>query len=72
MNARVKTTEHLVGVFAAMATAPPPENVALLVRHLKCDESIKLTRAVADAIPQHRERNSQSLPPPTELLPPLA
>lgn len=72
MNARVKTTEDLVGLFAAMATTPPPENVALLVRYLRCDESIKLTRAVADAIPQYRERNSQQLPPPAELLPPLA
>lgn len=72
MRRRVKTTEELLELFAGLATAPPPENLALLVRHLQCKTSIRLTRAVTEAIPRYAERNAQLLRVPTCLLPPLA
>lgn len=72
MAARIKTSEDLLRVLAAKSTAPPPEGVALLVRHLKCNESVELTRILAGALPRYAEHNAEPLPPPTELLPPLA
>jgi hypothetical protein len=66
------TNDELLALFAAKASAPPPEATQLLVRHLKCKESIAVTRIVSDAIHQHTMHGSQRLAPPSELLPPLA
>lgn len=72
MPSQGMTTDELLLLFAAKATAPPPEAIQLLVRHLKCEESIALARIVSDAIHQHAMSGSLTLAPPPELLPPLA
>jgi hypothetical protein len=72
MSSQGMTSDELLALFAAKATAPPPEATQLLVRHLKCKESITVTRIVSDAIRQHAMQGSQRLAPPSELLPPLA
>lgn len=72
MAARIKTSDDLLRVLAAKSAAPPPEGVALLVRHLKCNESVELTRILVAALPRYAEHHAKALQPPTELLPPLA
>lgn len=71
MAARIKTSDDLLKVFAAKSAAPP-EGIALLVRHLKCTESVELTRLFAGALPRYTERGADPLQAPSELLPPLA
>ena len=72
MAAPKMTPEDLIALFAAKAAAPPPETSQALARHLQCKESIALARMVSEAINQYAANRDQSLPAPTELLPPLA
>lgn len=65
------TPEELVALFAAKATAPPPEASQLLVRHLKCKESVALAQIVTEAMGRYAGTGNQPLPAPTELLPPM-
>jgi hypothetical protein len=65
------TREELIALFRAKATAPPPKENELLLRHLQCKESPTLARIVAEAMARHAEAGSQPLPAPSELLPPL-
>jgi hypothetical protein len=65
------TREELIALFADKATAPPPEASQLLVRHLKCKESVALARIVTEAMDRYAGTGNQPLPAPTELLPPL-
>jgi len=71
MSAPPMTPEELIALFAAKATAPPPEASQLLVRHLKCKESVALAHLVSEAMDRYTAPNNQPLPAPTELLPPL-
>ncbi|MHB1698574.1 MAG: hypothetical protein ACYCSN_00320 [Acidobacteriaceae bacterium] len=64
--------EELIALFAAKGAAVPPETSQALARHLQCKESIALAQVVTEAIDQYAARNGQSLPAPTEMLPPLA
>jgi hypothetical protein len=66
------TPEDLIALFAAKAGAPPPETSQALVRHLECKESLALARFVYEAMDRYTGNNSQPLPAPAELLPPLA
>ena len=72
MAAPTMSPEELIALFAAKAGAPPPETSQALARHLQCKESIALARCVSEAMDQYSASHSQSLPAPTELLPPLA
>ncbi|AXC15450.1 hypothetical protein ACPOL_6206 [Acidisarcina polymorpha] len=72
MASPVRTSEDLLKVFAEMIWAPPTQGTELLVRHLKCKESVELAKILVDAIPQYAERGGQRLQPPSELLVPLA
>jgi hypothetical protein len=72
MAAPKMTPEDLIALFAAKAAAPPPETSQALARHLQCKESIALARFVSEAMDQYSANHNQSLPAPTELLPPLA
>jgi hypothetical protein len=65
------TRDELVALFAVKATAPPSEANLLLVRHLKCKESVHLAGVVSEAMTQYTESNSQRLHVPSQLLPPL-
>jgi hypothetical protein len=63
--------EELVAMFAAMATAPPPEANKLLARHLQCKSSVRLAAAVREAVEKYPGSDPLSLPAPSTLLPPL-
>ena len=71
MSQAAMTRDQLVAVFAAKAVAPPSEANLLLVRHLKCKESVHLAGLVSEAMNRYGENNSQRLLVPSELLPPL-
>ena len=71
MPAPPMTPEELIALFAAKATAPPPEASQLLVRHLKCKESVELSQIVTEAMARCAGTGNQPLRAPTELLPPL-
>jgi hypothetical protein len=66
------TTEELLALFSEKANAPPAGPNELLVRHLKCKESRKLSEAVANAAHHYISHGDPRLLPPTEMLPPLA
>jgi hypothetical protein len=65
------TREKLLALFARKATEPPTEANQILVRHLKCKESVHLAHAVSEAIDRFPGNDSQSLAAPSELLAPL-
>lgn len=71
MSAPPMKPEELIALFAVKATAPPPEASKLLVRHLKCKESLALAQVVTEAMDRYAGTGNQPLPAPTELLPPL-
>ena len=63
--------EELIANFKARAAAPPNRQNELLVRHLRCKESLELSDAVTSALARYHADNVRALPPPTEILPPL-
>jgi len=65
------TAKALIELFKAKAAAPPPEANEIFVRHLKCKESIALSRIVSEAMDRYSGNDSRPLMPPTSLLPPL-
>jgi hypothetical protein len=71
MSQAAMTRDELVALFAAKSVAPPSEANLLLVRHLKCKESVHLAGLVSEAMNRYGENNSQRLLVPSELLPPL-
>lgn len=71
MPAEKLTTDALIALFEAKATAPPPESSRMLVRHLQCKESLAAARYLAEAVDRYVGSDSQMLSVPTELLPPL-
>jgi len=64
-------TEELIALFKARAAAPPNRQNELLVRHLRCKESLELADAVTSALGRYHADNAGALPAPTEILPPL-
>jgi hypothetical protein len=71
MAAPAMTAQALIELLKAKAAAPPPEANEIFVRHLKCKESIALSRIVSEAMDRCNGNDSPPLVPPTELLPPL-
>jgi hypothetical protein len=71
MKSRVTTAADLLALFAAKATAPPPESSQMLVRHFQCKESLKAAQSLAEAMDRYAANDGHPLPAPTELLPPL-
>jgi hypothetical protein len=65
------TREKLLALFARKATEPPTEANQILVRHLKCKESVHLALAVSEAMNRYSGTDNQSLAAPSELLAPL-
>jgi len=63
--------EDLIAEFKARAAAPPNRQNQLLVRHLRCKESLELSDAVTSALARYHADNAMALPAPTEILPPL-
>jgi hypothetical protein len=71
MSEPMMTADALIDLLKAKATAPPPEANQIFVRHLKCKESIALSRIVSEAMDQDNGNDSRPLQPPSQLLPPL-
>jgi hypothetical protein len=71
MQPKVMTAADLLALFAAKATAPPPESSQMLVRHLQCKESLEVARCLTEAIDRYTGSDNHPLPVPTDLLPPL-
>ena len=65
------TRADLLDLFARNATEPLPEPSQLLVRHLKCKESLKAAHCLTEAIDRFAGRDDQTLPAPTGILAPL-
>ena len=63
--------ENLIAEFKDRAAAPPGRQNELLVRHLRCKESLELADAVTSALGRYHADNVRALPAPTEILPPL-
>jgi hypothetical protein len=66
-----KSAEELIAEFRARAAAPPNRQNELLVRHLRCKESLELSDAVTSALGRYHADTVRALPAPTEILPPL-
>jgi hypothetical protein len=62
--------EDLIANLKARATAPPSRHNELLVRHLRCKESLGLSDAVTNALVRYHSNEVRVLPAPTEILPP--
>ena len=71
MHHRQESRGELITAFKAMAAAPPNRQNELLVRHLRCKESLELSDAVTRAVARYHADNVRALPAPTEILPPL-
>jgi hypothetical protein len=65
------TPDELIADFEARAVAPPSRQNELLVRHLRCKESLELSDTVTSALAHYHPDNVRALPAPTEILPPL-
>jgi hypothetical protein len=62
---------ELIAVLKAKAAAAPGRQNELLVRHLKCKETLELADAVTSALVRYHAHDAHGLPAPTEVLPPL-
>ena len=71
MQSTVTTAADLLVLFAAKATAPPPETSQMLVRHFQCKESLAAAQYLTEAMDRNAGSNSSPLQASTELLPPL-
>ena len=71
MRRQQKRAEELIALFTARAAAPPNQQNELLVRHLRCRESLELADAVTSLLVRYHADNVRALPAPTEILPPL-
>ena len=65
------THESLIAALRRRAAAPPKKENALQARHLKCEETMHLANAIANAIHRHHQNGASALLPPSEMLPPL-
>jgi hypothetical protein len=71
MQSKVTTAADLLALFAAKATAPPPETSQMLVRHFQCKESLAAAQYLTEAMDRYAAGSGHPLQAPTELLPPL-
>jgi hypothetical protein len=66
-----KSREDLIADFKARTAALPSRQNELLMRHLRCKESLELSDAVTNALVRYHAHDVRALPAPTEILPPL-
>ena len=71
MPSKVTTSADLLALFAAKATVAPPESSQMLVRHFQCNESLKATHCLTEAMDRYATSDGHPLPAPSELLAPL-
>jgi len=55
----------------ALEQTPPKKVNRLIARHLQCEESLKLSSAVAEATRRSLHNTAPAMESPTEILPPL-
>ena len=72
MQAEVITSADLLTLLDAEATASPPKENQLLLRHFQCRESLKASQCLADAMDRYVAGADQVLPTVAELLFPPA
>lgn len=63
--------KELEAVLKAKAASPPNKENELLVRHLKCKESLALADAITNAISRSNGHGLQTFLVPSEILPPM-
>ena len=56
--------KELLALFAAKATAPPPESSQVLVRRLQCKESHEATHFLTETMNRYAASDSHLLPVP--------
>ena len=66
------TAADLLDLFARKATEPPQGSSRLLVKHLKCKESLKAAHCLTEAIHRFAGRDDYPLPAPAGILAPPA
>jgi hypothetical protein len=71
MQSKVTTAADLLALFAAKATAPPPETSQMLVRHFQCKESLAAAQYLTEAMGRYVASDGHPLHVPAELLSPL-
>lgn len=71
MHGQQTSPEELIDVFKSRAATPPDRQNALLLRHLRCKESLSLADALTSALTRYHAQDAHVLPAPTEILPPL-
>jgi hypothetical protein len=64
--------EDMAAWFLNKATMPPTEATQLLARHLQCDESLRLSGILVNAVREGGQSKAKLLPTPSSLLAPLA
>jgi hypothetical protein len=71
MHGQQTSPEELIAVFKSRGATPPNCQNALLVRHLRCKESLELADSLTSALTRYHAQAAHALPAPTEVLPPL-
>jgi hypothetical protein len=66
------TAADLLDLFARKATEPLQESSQILVRHLRCKESLKAAHCLTEAIHRFAGRDDYPLPAPAGILAPPA
>jgi hypothetical protein len=66
------TTAGLLDLFAQKATEPLAASSQMLVRHLRCKESLKAAHCLVEAIDRFAGRDDPPLPAPAGILTPPA
>ncbi len=56
----------------ALERRPPSRTNRLIARHLECEESLKLSYVISEAVRRSSGGSERKLEAPTEMLPPLA
>jgi hypothetical protein len=72
MSAAKVKRDEMVAWFANKAAMPHSESTQLLVRHLQCETSLRLSAALAKAIDESNQSKAITLPSPSDMLAPLA
>jgi hypothetical protein len=66
------TMAGLLDLFAQKVTEPLPESSQMLVRHLRCKESLKAAHCLTEALNRFTGRDDHPLPAPAGILTPPA
>jgi hypothetical protein len=71
MHGQQTSQEKLIAAFKSRAATPPDRQNELLVRHLRCKESLSLADSLTSVLTRYHAEAAHALPAPTEILSPL-